>query len=181
MLTEWFDWLIDNQSCEVDLIIYLRTSPEVVHDRVKKRSRNEESAIPLDYLRSLHRLHEKWLMPGSQVVAEEDRLEMRKLTSFPLPAPVMVLDGNCSADEMSRIIDTRMDEILGRSLVPKSIGEAEAYDPSNHAQLPGIGMKEVDEEEEADSQNQKRSRTSKRLDIDEDVVERKSKVLKVVN
>jgi len=62
VLSEWFDWLVGNQSCDVDLIVYLRTSPQVVYERIKKRSRSEEREIPLDYLTCLNDLHEAWLM-----------------------------------------------------------------------------------------------------------------------
>ena len=36
---------------KVDQIIYLRTNPEVVHERIKKRNRKEEQTIPLEYLK----------------------------------------------------------------------------------------------------------------------------------
>ena len=63
---------------DVDLIVYLRTSPEVAHQRVKARARSEESVIPIEYLRELHDLHEKWLMDGEEEV----------------PAPVLVVDAD---------------------------------------------------------------------------------------
>jgi len=181
VLTEWFDWLIANQSCDVDLIIYLRTSPEVVHDRVKKRCRNEESAIPLDYLRNLHLLHERWLIPEG--IVEEGA----ELTPFPLPAPVMVLDGNCSAEEICRVIAGRMDEIFGRSGVEKRAIDQTEHIRSNHSGFSEMSVKEVrlereeEEEEEPDSQNEKWLGPTKRLDSHEEVHSRKTKILKVVN
>lgn len=42
-----------------DLMVYLRASPEVCHERTKKRGRKEESGVPLDYLRRLHDEHEE--------------------------------------------------------------------------------------------------------------------------
>ena len=81
ILTEWFDWLISRESCGVDLIVYLRTSPEIVHERIKSRCRDEEKAIPLEYLRTLHRLHERWLMPGNKV--EEDDIAAGTSSSSP--------------------------------------------------------------------------------------------------
>lgn len=33
--------------------VYLRTTPEVVHDRMVKRGRSEEAGVPLDYLRQV--------------------------------------------------------------------------------------------------------------------------------
>ena len=37
ILTEWFDWILDNHKVDVDLIVYLQTSPETVYERISKR------------------------------------------------------------------------------------------------------------------------------------------------
>jgi hypothetical protein len=58
----WYDWLIQNKPPKVDLIVYLRTSPTVAHERLKKRGREEEAWVTLDYLETLHARHEEWLM-----------------------------------------------------------------------------------------------------------------------
>lgn len=63
-LDEPFDW---------DMYIYLRTSPSVVYDRLKKRGRGEEKEISLDYLSALHTNYEKWIshlstIPGVLVI-----------------------------------------------------------------------------------------------------------------
>ena len=42
-------------------IIYIRTSPHVAHERVKKRAREGESVIELEYLEYCHKYHENWL------------------------------------------------------------------------------------------------------------------------
>lgn len=42
--------------------MYLRTTPEVVYERMRKRARSEESCVPLKYLEELHKLHEDWLI-----------------------------------------------------------------------------------------------------------------------
>ena len=47
---------------DLDLIVYLRTSPEVAFDRMMGRGRKEESGAPIDYLRLLHDVHEDWLI-----------------------------------------------------------------------------------------------------------------------
>ena len=53
VLSEWFNYLITSPQLnfKVDQIIYLRTDPEVAYERVKSRNRQEESTIPLQYLR----------------------------------------------------------------------------------------------------------------------------------
>lgn len=47
---------------ELDLIIYLRTSPEVAYERMMDRGRKEEAGAPLEYLRLLHDAYEDWLI-----------------------------------------------------------------------------------------------------------------------
>ena len=41
-----------------DIFIYIKTEPEVCHQRVKERSRETENLIPLEYLKKLHDKHE---------------------------------------------------------------------------------------------------------------------------
>ncbi len=61
MYQEWFSWLIDTYVAKPDGFIYMQTTPEVCFERMQKRNRSEEKAVPLDYLRSLHQKHEDWL------------------------------------------------------------------------------------------------------------------------
>lgn len=44
--------------------VYLKTTPEVVYERMKVRGRSEETSVSLDYLKQLHNLHEDWLIHG---------------------------------------------------------------------------------------------------------------------
>ncbi|KAG9461533.1 hypothetical protein GDO78_016542 [Eleutherodactylus coqui] len=75
VLSEWFNWIIKNIDLSVDLIVYLRTSPETCYQRLKMRCREEERVIPLEYLYAIHGLYEDWLI---------------KQSSFPVPAPILV-------------------------------------------------------------------------------------------
>jgi len=59
---EWFSWLVDAYTKKPDGFIYLQTSPEVCHERLIKRNRHEESAVPFEYLKKLHDKHEQWLI-----------------------------------------------------------------------------------------------------------------------
>jgi len=43
-----------------DLVIYLRTTPQVCDSRIRTRQRSEESGIPMDYLQKLHEKHEQF-------------------------------------------------------------------------------------------------------------------------
>ena len=62
ILKEWFRFNEKTISIQADLIIYLRTSPEIVHERMLKRGRSAESTVSLQYLQELHELHEDWLI-----------------------------------------------------------------------------------------------------------------------
>lgn len=44
-----------------DLMIYLRCSVRSIRQRVKRRGRANEQAIPLTYLRSLNKLYDSWI------------------------------------------------------------------------------------------------------------------------
>nr|BAH71153.1 ACYPI006573 [Acyrthosiphon pisum] len=45
VLDAWYNWLIENVQIESDLIIYLRTDPEIAYQRIKTRNRSEEKNI----------------------------------------------------------------------------------------------------------------------------------------
>ncbi|XP_070574117.1 thymidine kinase 2, mitochondrial-like isoform X2 [Ptychodera flava] len=96
VLTEWFQWLIENLELNLDLIVYLRTSPENCLKRIKERNRSEEAGITAEFLDVLHRLHEDWLIHKQ----------------FEVPAKVLVLDGDLSLHDMCKMFDEKKDEIL---------------------------------------------------------------------
>ncbi|XP_069758146.1 thymidine kinase 2, mitochondrial [Narcine bancroftii] len=97
VLTEWFDWIVANTDIQVDLIVYLQTTPETCYRRLKARCRSEEKVIPLEYLRSLHQLYEDWLV---------------KQTSFRVPAPVVVIPADLDLEEMLEQYEAHREKIL---------------------------------------------------------------------
>jgi len=46
--TQWFSWLAENYAAKPSGFIYLKTTPQMCLDRIKKRARTEEDSIPLD-------------------------------------------------------------------------------------------------------------------------------------
>ena len=56
---KWFDEFISE--IPISKIIYVKTDPEVAHQRVIIRNRTGEQ-IPIEYLTRCHDYHEKWLM-----------------------------------------------------------------------------------------------------------------------
>ena len=59
---EWFAWLVEGYTRKPDGFIYLKTDPNICFQRLQKRSRSEEVGVTLDYLQSLHKRHEDWLV-----------------------------------------------------------------------------------------------------------------------
>jgi len=86
VLQEWYEFIHEYHNIPCDLIVYLRTSPEVAYERIKQRARDEESCVPLQYLKDLHELHENWLIHGQ----------------FYRPAQVLVLDANLDLENIGR-------------------------------------------------------------------------------
>jgi len=86
VLNEWYEFIQEHHEIPCDLIVYLRTSPEVAYERIKQRARDEESCVPLEYLKDLHELHENWLIHGQ----------------FYRPAQVLVLDANLDLENIGR-------------------------------------------------------------------------------
>ena len=60
-----------SQDFHTDLIVYLRTSPQVAFSRVQARSRGEENKISLEYIKDLHELHEDWLVRKTKFQVRE--------------------------------------------------------------------------------------------------------------
>lgn len=92
-----YNLLSKPKGVNIDLIIYLRCNPQKVMDRIKARSRAEEKDISFEYIKSLHDLHDDWLMS-------------RK---FPVPAPVLVMDTNCKQASLERLYEKAAPYISG--------------------------------------------------------------------
>ncbi len=81
---DWFAWLVHSYTPQPDGFVYIRTTPETCYERLVKRGRSEESAVPLDYLKLLHNKHEDWLIGKKDV---EDQI-----------AQIPVLTMECNQD-----------------------------------------------------------------------------------
>lgn len=79
VIDEWFKWLVETKAITADLIIYLRTDPEVAYKRKNDRAKEGDESISLSYIEKLHQHYENWLYHK---------------TSFYCPAPVLCLNGN---------------------------------------------------------------------------------------
>uniref|UniRef100_A0A8C3B9G5 Thymidine kinase 2 n=1 Tax=Cairina moschata TaxID=8855 RepID=A0A8C3B9G5_CAIMO len=97
VLSEWFDWIQNNTDVSVDLIVYLQTSPEVCYERLKRRCREEEKIIPLEYLEAIHQLYEEWLI---------------KHTLYKVSCPVLVIGADHDMQKMIEKYEENRDQIL---------------------------------------------------------------------
>ncbi|XP_055407424.1 thymidine kinase 2, mitochondrial isoform X3 [Bubalus kerabau] len=97
VLSEWFDWIVRNIDVSIDLIVYLRTTPETCYQRLKMRCREEEKVIPLEYLDAIHHLYEEWLIKGSL---------------FPVAAPVLVIEADHNMQKMLQLFEQNRHRIL---------------------------------------------------------------------
>lgn len=65
LYNEWYCWLTKDGPCKSiipNIHVYLRTDPETAYERIKKRDRSEESSVPLEYIREIHKFHDDWLL-----------------------------------------------------------------------------------------------------------------------
>lgn len=79
---KWFEWLVDEYDVLPDGFIYLRTTPEVAFERLKKRDRQEEEVVQFSYLTSIHKKHEEWL------------IQKKNIRPALIPIPVLIVDCN---------------------------------------------------------------------------------------
>ena len=55
----WFHSMID--LAPLNKVIYLKTTPEVSYERIKKRNREGENSIPFEYIKDCHDYHNKMI------------------------------------------------------------------------------------------------------------------------
>ncbi len=79
---QWFSFLIPHKCQPPRGFIYLRVSPEIAFDRIKKRNRHAEKTLSFAYLKQIHKRHEMFLIKKEGILPHLKRV------------PVLVLDCN---------------------------------------------------------------------------------------
>ncbi len=74
------------------LIVYINTSVSVIMERIKKRGRNYEQAIPISYIELLDMLNHKWLSENKSI-------------------PVLMVDGNKTQKALMEQIYTNLKHV----------------------------------------------------------------------
>ena len=86
---KWFDEYIEDYP--ISHIIYLKTNPEICGERIKKRLRDGEDNVELNYLINCHEYHDTWLENTD--------------------IPVMEISGNPDIEKIPSTIDNWMEQI----------------------------------------------------------------------
>ncbi len=79
---QWFALLIPNKCHPPRGFIYMRISPDIAYERIKKRNRHAEKTLSLAYLKQVHQRHEMFLVKKKGILPHLKRI------------PVLVLDCN---------------------------------------------------------------------------------------
>lgn len=91
ILDEYYNYF--KADANVDLIIYMCTSPNIAYERIIKRSRDEEKNITIEYLQELHDLHEIWINNNTST-------------------PVLVLNANLTLNNIEKEYERCVNKII---------------------------------------------------------------------
>ncbi len=79
---EWFNFLVTGHCKQPRGFVYLQTDPVRAYERIKKRNRDAEKSISLEYIQQIHNCHESFLVEKKDILAELQDV------------PVLILDCN---------------------------------------------------------------------------------------
>lgn len=99
MYHDWFNMLIPGKCLPPQGFIYLKVSPTIAFERIKKRNRYAEKTLALDYLKSIDQRHEEFLITKIGVLPE-----LKKI-------PVLVLDCNEEFETNSVMLQRHLDAV----------------------------------------------------------------------
>ncbi|KAG4076028.1 hypothetical protein HA402_014027 [Bradysia odoriphaga] len=88
VLDMWHDQMLKDFKAHPHVIVYLHSSPEVAYARMQSRARGAESTVTLEYLQSIHSLHETWLGRVRLAHAMEDFHLMPQLYTIDADQPL---------------------------------------------------------------------------------------------
>jgi len=106
----WFDTFVEEYP--ISGYIYVKTDPEICHQRINKRSRDGEDSIPLGYLKSCHTYHEEMIEKAPNVLVMDGNLDF-ELTKAKWKRDICSWAG--VADSSSSDVDSE-DAIVGHAM-----------------------------------------------------------------
>lgn len=99
LYNEWFSFL-GVQHCQVPRgFIYLRTDPVRAHARIKKRNRQTEQGVSLEYIEQIHHCYEQFLMHKDGILPALKQV------------PVLVLDANQEFEQDVQVLQTYVEQV----------------------------------------------------------------------
>lgn len=96
VFVKWFDYAEKCVRDQIDLIVYVRATPELAYERIQKRNRSEEKSVRLEYIQRLHDLHEAWLFQTNRSNNNNEPPMSITLSGI----PVFILNANLPASAM---------------------------------------------------------------------------------
>jgi deoxyadenosine/deoxycytidine kinase len=94
-----FERVYDKLAWTPDVIIYIKTDPEVSMQRMQQRARQCEDAVPLEYIKSVHNKYEE-ILNNKPYDRYDCYLDDKYITSDKKKCRIIHVDGNKSADEV---------------------------------------------------------------------------------
>lgn len=92
-----FEEVYDQVAWIPDVVIYIRTTPEISMERMCKRGRECENEVPLDYLKAIHDKYEKMFQPEYY----KDYFSYLNLKyTKGKECRIIIVDGNQNVDEV---------------------------------------------------------------------------------
>ncbi len=96
---EWFSMLVPQKCIPPRGFIYLRVSPEVAYERIKKRNRHAEKTMSLAYLKLIHQRHESFLIRKEGILPHLRRI------------PVLILDCDDEFENNETQLQNHIDQV----------------------------------------------------------------------
>jgi len=94
---------IMEQFTNPDLVVYIKSTPEICMMRLKSRDRSAERMVDHEYLTQIHNAHEKWLIPNAE----------GKISG--MNCRILTINGNQTQDQMKKEVASVLKEILSLS------------------------------------------------------------------
>jgi deoxyadenosine/deoxycytidine kinase len=73
---QWFSLLVPNKCLPPRGFIYLRASPEIAYERIRKRNRHAEKTLSFAYLKQIHKRHETFLIKKEGILPHLKRVPL---------------------------------------------------------------------------------------------------------
>jgi len=122
---DWHAFLLSSfGGLRLDGLIYLRAPPQTCLERARRRGRDEEDSLDIEYLEALHRKHERWLVPAA--ADEEEPLDFETVSDDGRSVLVLNVDQDFESDPARSAAMTAAVDAFVRKLQAGASGDAPA-------------------------------------------------------